>query len=100
MMEIAPDGKMPAFTMSSTILCANQAVGEAGFTTMGTPDSSAGALFSQRPQAGKLKALMNTAAPFAGMRKCCPTNAQHLESGNEAPYLSIFPSASARPILA
>jgi hypothetical protein len=54
--------------MSSTILCVNHAVGEAGFTITGTPDNNAGAAFSQKPQAGKLNALMKTAAPFAGIK--------------------------------
>ena len=98
MMEIAPGGRISAFTISSTILCVSQAVGEAGFTTMGTPESSAGAAFSQKPQAGKLNALMKTAAPFVGIRKCCPTNALLFERGTKAPSFNIFPSASVRPI--
>ena len=36
------------------------------FMKMGTPDSSAGAAFSHKPQAGKLKALMNRATPRLG----------------------------------
>ena len=98
--EIAPSGKIPAFTTSSTIRWVSQAVGEAGFTTTGTPDNSAGATFSQRPQAGKLNALMKTAAPFAGVRKCCPANTLVFDSGIAAPSFNIFPPASERPILA
>ena len=98
--EIAPGGKIPAFKMSSTILCVNQAVGEAGFTRTGTPDSSAGAAFSQSPQAGKLNALMKTAAPFAGIRKCCPANTLVFDSGTTAPSFNIVPSSRARPIFA
>src|SRR5260370_16732282 len=71
--EIAPSGKIAAFTISSTIRCVTQAVGEAGFTRTGTPESSAGAAFSQRPQAGKLNALINTAAPFTRVKKAGPT---------------------------
>ena len=81
-MEIAPVGKTAAFTMSSTIRCVNQAVGEAGLTMMGTAESNAGAAFSQKPQAGKLKALMKTAAPSAGTKKCWPANSdwsRHLD---------------------
>src|SRR5438034_4196568 len=90
---------MPAFTTSSTILWASHAVGEAGFTQIGTPERSAGAAFSQKPQAGKLKALMNTATPLPGMRKCWAPNTPVLERGKDAPSLSIFPSPRARPIL-
>src|SRR5262249_9768503 len=79
--ERAPAGRRPDFTMSSTLLCGGHAVGEAGFTTTGTPESRAGPAFSQKPQAGKLNALMNTAAPRDGTRKCWPTKAPVLESG-------------------
>src|SRR2546429_7067476 len=57
---MAPTGRMPAFTTSSTILWASHAVGEAGFTQIGTPERSAGAAFSQKPQAGKLKDRKST----------------------------------------
>ena len=44
----------------------SQAVAVAGLMMTGTPDSSAGAAFSHKPQAGKLKALMNSATPRLG----------------------------------
>src|SRR5260370_3121862 len=72
-MEIAPGGKIFAFTISSTIRCVSQAVGEAGFTTTGTPESNAGAAFSHRPQAGKLNSVITTAAPFAAHLHTFPT---------------------------
>src|SRR4029077_10183592 len=50
MMEIAPVGRIPAFTISSTMRCVSHAVGEAGLTTMGTPGKQRGcALFTQTP---------------------------------------------------
>src|SRR5260370_12644058 len=70
--EIAPSGKIAAFTISSTIRCVTQAVGEAGFTRIGTPDSTAGAAFSQRPQAAKLNTLINTPSPFPRTQKHAP----------------------------
>src|SRR5207248_9977665 len=77
-----PDGRMPDFTTSSTIRCASHAVGEAGFTSTGTPERNAGAAFSQKPHAGKLKALMKSATPFAGERKCCaPKTSIFVEDG-------------------
>src|SRR2546427_5569107 len=100
MIEIAPGGKILAFTISSTIRCVSQAVGEAGFTTTETPESSAGAAFSQRPHAGKLNALMKTAAPFDGARKCCAANSPVLERERTPPSFNIFDSPSALPILA
>src|SRR5215831_1818535 len=85
--ETAPGGKAPDFTTSSTILWASQAVGEAGFTITGTPERRAGAAFSQKPQAGKLNALMKTATPFAGTRKCWPANTPVFERDAAAPSL-------------
>jgi hypothetical protein len=66
----APAGSTPASTTSFTICCASHAVAVAGFSTTGTPDSSAGAAFSHRPQAGKLNALMNSARPREGTSTC------------------------------
>src|ERR671923_530782 len=83
--ETAPGGRIPDFTTSSTILWASQAVGEAGFTSTGTPDRSAGAAFSQNPQAGKLNALMKTATPFVGTRKCWPAKTAVFERDAAAP---------------
>src|SRR5258706_5193974 len=99
-MEIAPGGKIFAFAISSTIRCVSQAVGEAGFTTTGTPESNAGAAFSHSPQAGKLNALMQTAAPLASIRKSWPTNALLFEREIWAPSFNIFPFARVRPIFA
>ena len=62
----APAGSTPASTTSATMRCVSQAVAVAGFTTTGTPESSAGAAFSHRPQPGKLKALMKSARPRVG----------------------------------
>ena len=69
--DSAPLGKMPASTTSFTMRCVSQAVAVAGLMITGTPDSNAGAAFSHRPQAGKLKALMNRATPRVGTRMCC-----------------------------
>ena len=64
--DSAPAGSTPDSTTSRTMRCVSQAVAVAGLTTTGTPDSSAGAAFSHRPQDGKLKALMNSARPCTG----------------------------------
>src|SRR5258708_35204094 len=99
-MEIAPGGKIFAFTISSTIRCVSQAVGEAGFTTTGTPESNAGAAFSHSPQAGKLNALRKTAAPFSGIRKQSPTNACVLDRGSRVVSFMLLRSAILRAVLA
>ena len=69
-MDRAPTGRTPASITSCTMRWVSQAVLVAGLTMTGTPDSSAGAAFSHRPQLGKLKALINRAAPWVGVRMC------------------------------
>ena len=64
--DSAPAGSTPASTTSFTMRCVSQAVAVAGLTITGTPDSSAGAAFSHRPQLGKLNALMKSATPRVG----------------------------------
>src|SRR3954447_15056659 len=91
-MESAPTGRRLALTTSSTMRWVSQAVGVAGFISTATPDKSAGAAFSQRPQAGKLKALMKTATPSRGLRKCCAWNTPDFESGIKLPSLNDLPS--------
>ena len=66
MTDNAPGGSTPASITSLTMRCVSQAVAVPGLTMMGTPDSSAGAAFSHRPQLGKLKALINSATPRVG----------------------------------
>src|SRR5271155_6115494 len=99
-MEMAPSGRIPDFMMSSAILWVSQAVGDAGFTTMGTPASKAGAAFSHRPQAGKLKALMKMAAPFAGSRKCWAEKTFVFESGRAGASFKGLSSPSGLAIFA
>ena len=70
MTDKAPAGKMLAFTTSCTMRWVNQAVEVAGLMMTGTPDNKAGAAFSHKPQLGKLKALMNNATPWVGVRMC------------------------------
>lgn len=91
-MDSAPAGRMPASTTSCTMRCVSQAVAVAGFTTTARPDSSAGAAFSHRPQAGKLKALMNSARPGRGTCRCWDWNSGSL------PSLTASPSRSARAL--
>jgi hypothetical protein len=80
-MDSEPAGKMLAATTSCSMRCASQAVDVAGLTTTGTPESSAGAAFSQSPQAGKLKALIESARPVVGTSKCWLWNDSSLLSG-------------------
>src|SRR3546814_14851197 len=56
----APSGSTLAASTSATISWASQAVAVAGLTTIGTPDSSAGAAFSHSPQDGNLKDRKST----------------------------------------
>ena len=70
MTDNAPKGSTPASTTSLTMRWVNQAVAVAGLMMTGTPDSNAGAAFSQRPQLGKLNALMNSATPRVGTWMC------------------------------
>ena len=63
---------MLAAATSRTIAWLSQTVEEAGFASIGMPASSAQAAFSQRPQLGKLKALMCTATPWRGVSRWRP----------------------------
>jgi hypothetical protein len=96
----APAGSTPASTTSRTMRCVSQAVEVAGLTITGTPDSNAGAAFSQRPQDGKLKALMNSATPRVGTCRCCDRKTGSLPSLTASPSRSARMSPSASPHLA
>ncbi len=80
--------------------CVSHAVAVAGLTTTGTPESSAGAAFSHRPQLGKLKALMNSASPRVGTCTWRLPNAPPLASAVTSPSASTRASPSASPSLA
>ncbi len=64
----------------------------AGLTITGIPASSAAAAFSANPHAGKLKALISTAAPWSGSRTCCP------QKRDERPSLTPSPSRIGPPL--
>ena len=68
----APSGSSLLSTTICAIRCASIALGVPAFSITGTPASSAHAIFSPMPQAGKLKALMCTATPGRGTRMCWP----------------------------
>ena len=93
----APGGNTPASITSLTMRWVSQAVAVAGLTMTGTPDSNAGAAFSHRPQAGKLKALMNKATPGVGTCTCCDWNRGSLPSFTASPSRRCVASPSAAP---
>ncbi len=70
--DSAPSGRTACASRISTIRWARIAEEVAGLVRTGTPASSATAAFSNRPQAGKLKALMCTATPWRGTAMCWP----------------------------
>ena len=74
--------------------CVSQAVAVAGLTITGTPDSSAGAAFSHKPQIGKLKALMNSATPRVGTSTCCDLEQRVLA---QARGVAVEQAACGRP---
>jgi hypothetical protein len=100
MTDSAPGGSTPASTTSRTMRCVSQAVAVAGLTTTGTPDSSAGAAFSHRPQLGKLKALMNSARPRVGTSTCCDWNSASFPRRMGSPSVRKRRSPSPSPNLA
>ena len=65
--------------------------------TTGTPESRAGAAFSQSPQAGKLNALMKRASPRTGTDTCWLRNDPSLASGTASPSGSHRASPSSVP---
>ena len=96
----APAGQMPASTTSFTMRWVSQAVAVAGFTMTGTPDSSAGAAFSHRPQLGKLNALMNSATPRVGTCTCWLWNSGSLPRRAASPSVRWCTSPRLSPSLA
>ncbi len=81
----APSGSRPESTISSTSFAVRNAVGLAGFTSVGTPARNAGASFSSGPHTGKLNALTWTATPRRGVQTCWPRNVPPLPSGSTSP---------------
>jgi len=67
-----PSGSTPLSTIVFAARYATSAVGVPGFSITGTPASSAHAIFSHMPHAGKLNALTCTAAPRRGTSTCWP----------------------------
>ena len=65
--------------------------------TTGTPASSAQAIFSPMPHAGKLKALMCTATPGRGVSTCCAQKRAVRPSCTPSPSGSHGVSGSAEP---
>ena len=98
--EMAPAGKMPASTTSLTMRCVSHAVVVAGLTMTGTPDKSAGAAFSHKPQDGKLKALMKRATPRVGVSTCCDWKSGSLAKRAGSPSCMKCTSPKLSPILA
>ena len=100
MTDSAPTGNTPASTTSWTMRCVSHAVAVAGLTMTGMPDNRAGAAFSHSPQAGKLKALMNSATPCRGTCRCCDRNTGSLPSFTAPPSRRARTSPKASPHLA
>jgi hypothetical protein len=98
--DSAPAGSTPASTTSRTMRWVSQAVEVPGLTMTGTPESNAGAAFSHSPQAGKLKALMNSATPRVGTCRCCERKTGSLPSFAASPSRSACTSPNASPHLA
>src|SRR3979490_971550 len=91
MMEIAPGGKISAFTISSTIRCVSQAVGEAGFTSVGHPDGDAReqrgrSLFAETP-GGKIKCIDENCGALCGHQKMLPNKRVALRERNQGAFL-------------
>ena len=53
----------------------------------GTPLRSAGAAFSHKPHAGKLKALINNATPGVGVKMCWEANKGSFASRELSPSI-------------
>jgi len=86
--EIAPDGKISAFTISSTIRWRQPSRGRSVLHhASGLPESSRRRSLFAETQAGKLNALMKTAAPFVGIRKCCPNKRVALRERKQGAFL-------------
>ena len=58
------------------------------------PARKLGANFSNKPQTGKLKALMCTATPRRGTRMWVPAKPPFLDSGSTGPSCSRLPEGS------
>ena len=85
---------------SATMRCVSHAVAVVGLTITGTPESSAGAAFSHRPQDGKLNALIKRAMPRVGTITCCELNVLSLPNFTRAPSSNARVSPRAAPHLA
>ena len=99
-MDSAPGGNTPASMTSWTMRCVSHAVAVAGLTITGTPESSAGAAFSHKPQDGKLNALMNSATPRVGVAMCWLWNDGSLPRRAGSPSTSRRASPSESPSFA
>ena len=82
--------------MISMSFAVRNAVGLAGFTTVGTPARNAGASFSNGPHTGKLNALTCTATPWRGVQMCWPRNVPPRPSGSRAPSTYTVSLGSSR----